>query len=76
MNGDLTCKQGHPMAFAERFLFAPEPGDPPRMAAQFERFRAMGLQLGATVEVWRCLTCGDVTADFSWPDASAGHGTR
>jgi hypothetical protein len=63
------CEAGHAMTVVNRFRFDDEPGDPPHVTATLARFRAIGLELGADVTVWRCDPCGSIAAIFSTPDA-------
>jgi hypothetical protein len=56
------CEQ--PMVLWSHFLFDQEPGDTPRMVEQLQRFKAMGLELGAKVTLYRCLPCDVAVALF------------
>jgi hypothetical protein len=59
------CEQ--PMVLWSQFRFDHEPGDEPRIREQLQRFKALGLELGATVTVYRCLPCDTATALFEYP---------
>lgn len=61
------CAKGHSMTIASRFRFDHEAGDSLHDTVRLERFRAMGLELGADVVVWQCPTCDCVEAIFTDP---------
>jgi hypothetical protein len=56
------------MRWTEEFIFDDEPGDPAEITARLEEFRAMGLELGAHVQVWYCDTCDVADAFFRYPN--------
>lgn len=68
---ERLCSAGHPMEVANRFRFDHEPGDEARATESLRLFEAAGIELGADVTVWRCAICGDVVADFAYPEAEA-----
>jgi hypothetical protein len=59
------CEQ--PMVLWSQFLFDAEPGDTPRVLEQLKQFKALGIELGAKVTVYRCLPCDTATAVFEYP---------
>lgn len=56
------------MQIRVRFRFDHEPGDSEAITAQLERFRAIGMQLGAMVTLWACEPCELLEAVFEGPD--------
>jgi hypothetical protein len=65
----MICKKcERPMVFWSQFRFEREPGDEPHVVEQLARFKAMGLDLGALVKVYRCVDCDTVTAVFDYGD--------
>lgn len=56
------CEQ--PMIFGTRFKFDHEPGDTAKIGAQLETFKALGIELGAVVTVFRCIPCDIALAIF------------
>jgi len=59
------------MAVVERFIFGHEPTDTLEETLALERFRAMGIALGAAVEVWRCVPCRVEESVFRYPEPPA-----
>jgi hypothetical protein len=68
---DLVCERGHAMAPTSRFRFDDEPGDSAWDTAALARFRAMGLRLGAMVDLYECRICDTAVAFFSYPPKRA-----
>lgn len=60
-----TCKRGHAMTLTDLFRFDHEAGDDPATTVALERFRALGLELGARVELYECRACDEAEARFT-----------
>ena len=60
------CEQS--MILSSCFRFDHEPGDDPRMSASLEAFKAMGLELGAMVSLYRCFACDLASALFEYDE--------
>jgi len=67
MTDARACDRGHDMILEDRFKFDHEPDDDPRTTDSLERFRQMGVELGAEVAVWYCPACDRMTAVFTYP---------
>jgi hypothetical protein len=74
MSTERRCPQGHPMVVRSRFRFDHEPGDPPRHTEALERFRRLGVELGAEVTLWYCAPCDFADAIFVYPGAARDGG--
>lgn len=61
----MTCEECRTsMIVRSTFRFDHEATDTPKIHDQLERFKAMGIELGAAVTVWQCPNCRNITAVF------------
>jgi hypothetical protein len=68
---ELRCERcDGRMPVISRFRFDHEETDDPKVTAWLERFRAMGVELGADVTIYYCEPCDVADARFAYEDAA------
>jgi len=58
----------------ESWRFDHEAGDTPAMRASLEHLAAKGIELGAWVTVYYCVSCSSMTAEFTYPESGCSDG--